>query len=216
MGSSALTLVNEVLLLTGDYQQLTTIAGNPGNIGERIVGFMNLAISDIERKANWSELRVNSTGTGDGVNNVFDFSGTSDVRADSVVSAWITGLRQIGEVTPEQYDIIIASQKLTGQPQIFQRGSSSTGKLEIKIFPAPAVGDVINVSAYKRATRFTTTDTSTTELDDDLIKYGALMHMDAYDDMNRGYAELYKDALNSALAKLYSNSNYTTMVESYA
>jgi len=216
MGSSALTLVNEILLLTGDSSAITTISGSVGGIGERIVGFMNLTISAIERKANWPELRADSTGTGDGINNLFDLTGAEDVRADSAVSVWITGLRQIEEVTPEQYDIIIASQQLTGRPQIFQRGSSSTGKLEIKIFPVPASGDVINVSAYKRATRFTTTDTSTTELDDDLIKYGTLMHMDAYDDMNRGYAALYKDELNSAMAKLHSNANYTTMVESYA
>jgi len=105
---------------------------------------------------------------------------------------------------------------MTGLPKIFQRGSSATGSLQIQIHPMPSAGSIINVSAYKRATRFTTIDTSTTEFEDELITYGALMHMDAYDDMQRGYAALFKSAVNGAVLKLYSNSNHQVMTESYA
>jgi hypothetical protein len=215
MGSTALTLVNDVLLLTGDNNALETISGSVGSIGERIVGFMNLVISDMEKRTNWPELRADSQGTADGVNDTYAFSGSEDVRADSAVSVWIDSLTLLDEVSPEQYDIIVASQQMTGRPQIFQRKSGS-GKLQVQIHPMPESGDIINVTAYKRATRFTTSDTSTTELDDDIIKYGTLMHMDAYAGQQRGYATLYKNALDDAVGKLYSNSNYQVMVESYA
>jgi len=216
MGSTALSLVNDVLLLTGDYGALTTITGSPGDIGERIVGFLNLTISDIEKKANWHELRINAQIAADGINDTYSFTGTGDIRPGSAVSVWITSLSELDEVSPEQFDIIVASRKLTGRPVIFQRGSDSTGTLQIQIHPMPSSTDTINISAYKKATRFTTVDTSTTELDDDLIKYGALMHMDAYDGMDRGYASLFRDALNSAIAQTYSNTNYKVMLESYA
>jgi len=214
--STALVLVNDVLSLTGDYQQITTIAGSAGGIGERIIGFMNLTISDIERKANWPELRVNSQGISDGISGVMDYSGIGDVRADSAVSVWIDGQAAMQEVTPEQFDIIVASQKLTGLPTVFQRGSTIDGLLEIQIYPTPASGTIINASAYKKATRLTTSDTSTTEIDDDLLRYGALMHIDAYDGMDRGYATLFKGALDASISKLYSNANYQIMIESYA
>lgn len=217
MGSGALVIVNDILLLTGDHSALPTISGSIGSIGERVVGFMNLTVSDIERKANWPELRVNSQGTADGINDILEFTGTDDVRADSAVSCWIAGLTLLSEVTPEQFDIIIASQQMSGPSQIFQRGTSSSGKLTVQIYPMPAKGNIVNVSAYKRADRFDVTDdNSTTELDDDIIRYGALMHMDAYDDSDRGYAALFENALNGSIAKLYSNSNFRVMVESYA
>ena len=216
MSSSALTLVNQVLLLTGDFSSVPTISGSVGGIAERIVGFINLTISDIEKKANWPELRVNSQGTADGVTGIMDFTGTETVKAGSAVSVWIPSIGALEEVTPEQFDIIVASGKITGLPKIFQRGASSTGMLQVQIHPMPAAGTVINVSAYKNATRLTTTDASTTEFDDELLIYGAMMHMDAYDDMQRGYAALFRDSLNSEIAKLYSNTNYKVMTESYA
>jgi len=216
MGSTALVLVNDILLLTGDNAALTTISGSVGSIGDRIVGFMNLTISDVEKRANWPELRVNAQGISDGITGVMDYTGVGDVRADSAVSVRIDGQGLLQEVTPEQFDIIVAGNKVTGLPAIFQRGSTLGGALEIQIYPTPAVNTVIDVSAYKRATRFTTSDTSTTEIDDDLIRYGALMHMDAYDGMDRGYAALFKGSLDGAVLKLYSNANYQVMIEDYA
>jgi len=214
--STALALVNDVLLLTGDYSSLATVAGAPGDIGERIVGFLNMTIADIEKKGNWPELRVNAQGTADGITDIMSFSGTQDIRADGAVSCWIADQSLMDEVTPEQFDSIVASRKMTGLPKIFQRGSDVNGKLQVQIHPMPSAGDVVNVSTYKHATRFTTSDTSTTELPDDLLRLGALMHMDAYDGMNRGYNTLFQDALAGSLAKLYSNMNYQVMVESYA
>lgn len=215
MGSTALTIVNDVLLLTGDSSPLTAIDGSIGSIGERVRSFMNLTLSDIEKKANWPELRVNSQGTADGITGIMNFTGTDDVRADSAVSVWISAHKVMDEVTAEQFDIIVASQRMIGLPQIFQRGSDATGQLQIQIHPMPAAGSIINVSAYKRATRFTT-DTSTTEIDDDLIRYGTLMHMDAYDGMDRGYSALFKGAVDGSILKLYSNSNFQVMVETSA
>jgi len=214
--STALALVNDVLLLTGDYSSLSTVAGAPGAIGERIIGFLNMTIADIERRGNWPELRVNAQGTADGITGIMTFSGTADLRADGAVSVWIPNHGELEEVSPEQFDIIVASGKMTGLPNIFQRGSDATGKLQIQIHPLPVSGTVINVSAYKHATRFTNTDTSITELPDDLLRLGALMHMDAYDGISRGYAALFEKALDGTLSKLYSNSNYQIMVESYA
>ena len=216
MGSTALTLVNEVLLLTGDYQQVTTIAGNPANIGERIVGFMNLTISEIEKSANWPILRVNSKGTADGVSSTFSYTGSGSLNADAAVSVWIEGQGKLDEVTPAQFDEIFASTSITGLPSVFQRGATTTGLLEIQVYPTPTAGAIVNVSGYRRATRLTTVDTSTTELDDDLIKYGTMMHMDAYDGMDRGYAQLFKESLNSYKTKMFSNQSIRIMPESYA
>ena len=216
MSSTALDLVNKVLLLTGDLTSITTIVGSTGNIGERIIGFMNLAISDIENRANWPVLRVNAKGAADGLTDVMTFSGTEKVGAESPVSVWIEGQKALTEVTAEQFDMIMAKTAVTGPPEVFQRGEDSTGNLQIQIYPKPAQGAIVNISGYKKATRLTNSDTSTTELSDEHILYGALMHMDSYDGMDRGYAALFRSSVDGALLKLYSNANYQVMVDGYA
>lgn len=213
--STALTLVNKVLRLTGDYKAVSTISGSPANIAERIIDFMNLVLGDIENKANWPILRVNATGTGDGTNDIFDFTGSEDVRTGGAVSVWIAGQDRLDELTPEQFDRAL-TEGISGQPLYFQRGVSSTGKLQVQILPTPANGDVINMTAYAKATRLdAANDSSTTEFDDDLLVYGALMHMDLFDQIDRGYAALYKYKLNDAMSEFFRNAQFQIEVESY-
>jgi len=216
MSSTALTLVNNVLLLTGDNAPVATITGSPGSIAERIVAFMNLTLSDIEKRMNWPELRSDSTGFTDGINDTYEVSGVGFGAAESVVSVWIEGHTKLQETSPGQFDKSSAELTHTGLPAIFQRKSGVGGSLQIQVFPLPAAGLTLHTSAYKKATRFTNVDTSTTELDDSLITYGALMHMDAYDGMNRGYADLFKSAVDLAVARLYSNTDIRITAESYA
>jgi len=214
--STALTLANRVLRLTGDANQQAAIVGSVGGIAERIVEFINIVISDVEKKANWPFLRVDSSGVADGVSDTYTFVGTENVRIGGAVGASIQKLHALQELSPEQFDVVSAEQKIVGRPQYFQRKANATsGLLEIQIYPLPVAGDVINVTAYKKATRLTTVNTSVTEIDDDILVYGALMHLDAYDGIDRGYASLYRYHLDTYLMEAQANRSYRVMVDTY-
>lgn len=220
--STALTLVNRVLSVTGDSKALATIAGSPGGIGERIVEFINLVIGEVEKKTNWPFLRSDSIGVGDGVNDAFVFTGTDDIRFGGAVSVWIANNGTARELTPEQFDVILSTPTAVTQTSsstteyYFQRGvDATTGKLFVQLYPVPPAGAVIHLSGFRKATRLTTTTTSTTEFDDDILIYGALMHMDAYDGMNRGYATLYAEHLAEYVMEQYANRSIQITTESY-
>jgi len=216
MSSSLLTLVNRVLATTGDAKAVTTVSGSVGGIAERITEFLNLTIGAVENKSNWASLRVNATGAANGTDDVFDFSGTEDVRSGGAVSVWIAAKGMMQELTPEQFDSQVALQLNTGQSLFFQRGVSSANKLQVQLFPTPASGDVINISAYKKASRFdATVDTGTTELDDDVLVLGALMHLDSYDGLTRGYATLYQNQLSSDVLSNIANRGIRVEVDGY-
>jgi hypothetical protein len=222
MSSTALTLVNRVLAVTGDYKSLTTISGSPAGIGARIVEFLNLTIGDVEKRTNFPFLRVNSQGTGDGTNDIFVFSGTEDVRFGGAVSVWLAQNGVAKELTPSQFDAVVASPNTTSASTTstdyyFQRGvDATTNKLTIQLYPTPPTGVTINITAHKKATRLdSATDTSVTEIDDDVLVYGALMHMDAYDGMDRGYSALYKNHLDEYVMEFYANRDIQITMESY-
>lgn len=215
MSSTALQLVNKVLRFTGSYKQLTAIAGSVGGIGERIVEMLNLVIGDVESRTNWAALRSDSTGTGDGSTTIFEFVGADDVREDGPVSVTV-GRNALQEMTVEQLDAVKATQAVTGQSKFFTRGLSATGNAQIEIYPAPAVGDAITMSAYKRATRLDATlPNGTTEFDDELLVAGAVMHMDAYEGQNRGYAQIYASLVDRRLLSNYAGMKVVTTVDSY-
>ena len=216
MSSTALQLVNKILVLTGDYQKLVTIAGAPADIGERIVHFLNEAISDIDSQANWPQLRLSVTGTGDGVNDTFEFGGTEDVRFDGAISVWIPNVGKLVELPPQEFDRVKAENVIRGNPIYFLRGVSPTGKLQIQFYPIPSNGQTLNVTAYRRATKLDPAiDTSVTEFDDELLIYGAMAHMDAFDGMDRGYGPMFQKALYDAVFKTYLNTEYRRNAESY-
>jgi len=217
MGSGALVLVNDVMSMTGDSKQLSTIAGSSGGIAERTVRFMNQVIADVEQMHNWAFLRTNAAGVANGVDDIFEFSGTEDVRVGGAVSVWIAGQGSLKELSPSQFDSVIGDNALTGsEPLYFQRGSNAAGTVQVQIYPVPASGTVINLSAYKEADRFDANDdASTTQFDDAVIRYGALMHTDAYDGLDRGYTALYKNHLDHMIISALSNTNYTVQPESY-
>jgi len=214
MSDTLLNLVNRVIRTTGDGQEVTTVSGDL--LAERITDFLNQTIGDVEQVANWPRLRVDAQGTGDGSSGTFDFTGTENIREDGPVSVWISGDgRVLDELTPIQFDAQL-SKSLTGKPLWFQRRVASTGKVSIQIYPVPASGSTVNMSAYKRATRFSSsTDSGTTEFDDDVLVYGALMHLDAYDGLDRGYATLFKRHLDMKVAMVYSNRVFAVDADSY-
>ena len=214
--STLLTLVNRVLATTGDASAVSTVSGSIGGIAERITEFLNLTIGAIENRTNWAALRVNASGTADGTTDVFDFSGTEDVRSGGAVSVWIATKGIMQELTPEQFDTQVALQLNEGNSLFFQRGAGTAGQLQVQLYPTPANGDIINMSAYKKATRFdATVDTGTTELDDDVLVLGALMHLDSYDGLNRGYAALFQDQLNADVMANMSNRGTRVEVDGY-
>jgi len=215
--STALTLVNRVLRLTNSNKQLAAITGSTGGVGERIIAFLNLVISDVEKKTNWPFLRVNAQGTGDGVNDIYEYtpSGSEVVEVGGPVSVWIAGKRRLDELTPEQFDRMTAEEANSGQSLYFQRGVSAAGNFQVQIFPTPANGDIINISAFQKGTRLTETTTSTTEFPDDIFVYVALMHMDAYEGQTRGYAQLYADHLANSIMENYGNRQLQVEIESY-
>ena len=68
---TALNLVNEVFVLTGDYNKVATVVGTPADIAERVIRFMNIAVKDLARKIDFPVLESSSTGTGDGIQTEF-------------------------------------------------------------------------------------------------------------------------------------------------
>ena len=216
MSSSTLVLVNHVLSLTGGGKQLTTIIDSPGGIADRIVRFLNIVSDQINAKpVSWIQLRVNATGTGNGTDDIFEFSGAEDVPPSSVVSVWLPAYGRLSEVTARQFDDTVADPSITyTQPTIFQRGATTAGVAQIQIYGVPGNGDVINMSAYKKPTRLTN-DASTTEFDDDILTLGALMHMDAYDGLDRGYASLFSDRLDLMVLEEMRNMEIITVPVDY-
>lgn len=214
--STALSLVNSVLRMTGSFKQLSTISGSVGGIGERIIEMFNITIAEIETKANWPELRVNVQGTANGTDGIFLFSGSEVVKADGPVSVWIATEGRMEEVTPSQFDEIVATTALVGNSKVFQRGSSPTGVAQVQIYPIPSNGELINMSTYKRATRLdATAPTGTTEFDDELLVMGASMHMDLYDRIDRGYAGRFKNMLDDKFMSYYSNNAIRVEIDKY-
>jgi len=215
--STALTLVNKVLSTTGDYAELASIASGPAGIGTRILNFINLVIAEVGRAANWPQLRVNATGAADGITGIMEWSGSEDVRSDGPVSVWVATYTQdpLEEVTPYQFDRIVGAKVYSGgPPAVFQRGVSSAGKMQVQLYPTPALGDTINVSAYRRPTQLVA-DTDTTDFDDDMIVTGALAHLDLYDGMDRGYVAQFKDIKRQLYTQAYGNTMYRTQPENY-
>lgn len=204
MSDTLLNLTNRALRETGDAKEVTTISGSL--IAERITSFLNQVLGDLEQAieakppnnpVRWPFLRVDSTGTGDGTNDTFDFTGSENVREDGPIDVWIPTLGKLHPLKASDFDAHLALGE-SGNPEYFQIRVASTGKAEIQIYPLPANGLVINMSAYKRASRFdSTVDSGTTEFDDDILMYGLLMHLDAYDGLDRGYASLFKNHLIS-------------------
>ena len=217
MSSPALTLVNDVLSLTGDAGSQTTIAGS--GISERVVRFINIVSDQINaRPINWTQLRTNAQGTGDGVNDIFEFTGADDVQSTSVISVWLPAYGRVTEVTARQFDDAVADPSITyTQPTIYQRGTNTAGQAQVQIYGLPASGDVINMSAYKKPTRLDPTDdNSVTEFDDDILILGTLMHMDAYDGLDRGYASLFNDRLDLMVLEEMRNMEIVTVPADYS
>jgi len=213
--ANALTLVNRVLLTTGDFNQLTTIVGSPAAIGERIVSFLNLAVSDISRVMDFPILENVFSATGDGINSKWGTAIGSAGAANSVISCNVD-LNKLEYVSPAQM-VAYRNQLYVGLPKFFTTSVVPTGELEVDIYPTPAAGSSISIIGYNDPAQFTNVDTSTTEFTgmDDVILLGALQHMDAYDGMNRGYAKLYADAKNKLLVHHNRNKQIRIMPESY-
>lgn len=220
MASSDLKeLVNIVLRTTGDLAELTaaqTVAGAAGGIGKRITDFLNLTVTDLEKRTNWPALRLNVAGTTNGTDNTYEFVGTNDLRVGGNISVWVEGVGRLEELTPEQFDRFVAEEDTVGVPTHYQRGVSPSGVLELQIYPLPTAGYTLHASGYQKATRFdSAVDTGTTEFDDALLVYGALMHMDLFDGMQRGYDSLFKNQIDTTMMELFGNRRYHVEVEGY-
>lgn len=202
--NSALTLVNRILSTTGDYSALASLVGSPAAIADRIIDFLNIALSEVEQVSEWPELREEASFNGTGSAVEFIYVGASDVPPNGIGSVWIVGGDLLYELSGPQFDKVKAQAASGAVPRYFRRGYDSiTSKPSVEIYPAPAAGTGnVKVTMYKRATRFVAGDdsaTNKTELDDSLLIHGALMHMDAYDGMDRGYAPAYEKMKENAV-----------------
>ena len=211
---TALNLVNEVFVLTGDYTKVTTVVGSPADIAERVIKFMNITVNDLARKIDFPILESSFTGTGDGTNSQF-ISSILTFSPNSAISCTVNTYA-LEEVSRKRLNEARDTNDLSGVPQYFATISGANNELGVDIYPTPSNGATIKVLASSNPTLFTVSDTSTIELDvNDLIVLGAIAHMDAFAGMERGYMQLYEAARNRHSTQMYSNQQFRITPEDY-
>jgi hypothetical protein len=211
--SIALTVVNKVLSTTGDYSALPALTDSPANIAERVLDFCNITLADLEGASIWPALKVEGTFTGDGTTTAFTYLGAEDIPAHGISSVWVVGGDLLDELNTPQFDRVRAQGASGAAPKYFTR-SFVNNKPVVEIYPAPAAASTVRTTMYRRATPLSyvasttlTPETwTTTEFDDNLVVYGALMHLDAYDGMDRGYKVLYDGIKTAVVAQNTRNT----------
>jgi len=212
---NALNLVNKVLVATGDYAKLTTVVNSPADIAERIINFANITLADIGRNVDMPIVRDVFTATGDGTNSIWESTQANSAAFN--INYVVVGQSRLRELTVAQLAEARATRSMVGLPQVFARRATGSGTMSIDVFPTPSAGTNIEVVSYKTPAQFTLSDTSTTEMNniDDLLVLGCLMHMDAYDGMQRGYAALYEKAKLKLMQDTYKTTQIRIQPESY-
>ena len=211
---TALNLVNEVFVLTGDYTKVTTVVGSPADIAERVIRFMNITVNDLARKIDFPILENSFTGTGDGANSQF-ISSSLTFSPNSAISCTVNTYA-LEEVSRKRLNEARDTNDLSGVPQYFTTISGANNELGVDIYPTPSSGATIKVLASSNPTLFTVSDTSITEIDvNDLIVLGAIAHMDAFAGMERGYMQLYEAARNRHSTQMYGNQQFRITPEDY-
>jgi len=212
---SALTLVNRIFRLTGDYSSVATVIGSPADIAERAIDFLNITLRDLTRTIDFDILHNSFAGTGNGVDSVFA-SGVVASSPDSAISVTIDA-NVATEVTRKNlHEIRTVSATSTSYPYYFCRTADATGALAVDIYPIPANGSAITVLSQQDPTEFTVADASVTEItDNDLLVLGAIAHMDAFSGMERGYMQLYEEAKKRLWLQTYEHQEVQISVEDY-
>lgn len=209
-----LNLVNRVLVTTGDYSKVTTVASSPANIAERIMHFLNMTAEDLARRIDFPELYTSFTGTGDGINSTFQSSLVTP-SFGSMVSC-IVGTIPLEEVSRKALEEERAMQTRAGLPAIFSRYIGAGQELGVDIYPTPASGSTINVLASIKPAQFSLIDSATIEINSsDLLVLGAIAHSDAFAGMERGYMQLYEVACNKEWRSLYDSQQLRVTPEDY-
>lgn len=213
---TALDLVNEVLVLTGDYSKLTTVVGSPADIAERIINFLNITLQDLSRFIDFHDLQATLTGTGNGTDSVWQ-AATGDPALAREITSVTVDKNVLEYVTPAFLQNARATILYSGQPRLFTSTRLTGGELAVDIYPTPGASSVITVTTKSAPVLFTLTDTSTTNITgiDDALVIGALMHLDAYDGLNRGYAGQYKEIKARLFTDMYSNKQIRVTPEDY-
>jgi len=213
--STALTLVNRVLALSGDYSQLSTLSQSPADVAPRIVSMLNLVLDDIQKNIDFPSMKGQSVGIGDGVESVF--VATAGGRRAYNIEYVIADRAHLEEVTQEKLWSLKAATAMAGNPQVFARTATADGQLAVDIYPTPAYGQQVIVGCTVLPTKFTVSDTSATELNDvdELLVLGAMAHMDAYDQRNRGYSAMYEAMKKKTFADTYKTQNVRITPEDY-
>ena len=210
--STGLVLVNRILSTTGDYENIADLTTSPAGIASKIIDFFNIIVSDMEQASEWPELRIEEAFTApapSGSNPTSFISvNTNDIPPNGVSNVWVVGGDLLDELSPSQFDKVVAQNASGTVPRYFRRSyDSATSKPTIDIYPAPVLNDVVKVSMYRRATKLVITsptgtpaDGGTTEFDDGVLVYGVLAHMDAYDGVDGGYMNLYRAMKETAVS----------------
>jgi len=213
---TALNLVNRVLRTTGDYPPITTLINSPSNIAAKIVDFMNLVVEDIDRKFEFNELQSSFQATANGTSSVF-ISANLLSKTSTGVDCLIDGIGRLTEVSPSRLAEMRATpSQFVAQPQYFARKSGLNDEIGVDIYATPANGSIITVTSFEKLNQFTLNDASTIKVNvDDMIVLGSLAHMDAYDNIERGYMQLYQKTKDDMWQKMMGNVQYRTEVEDY-
>jgi len=212
--STALIFVNKVLSLTGDLPALTTVVGSPNGIADRILNFANLTIDSISRKSDWPELRLDFTGSTDNTGYMtIPSSNNANFRGITYVSS---GKHLLEAASASQMAKMVAENTIGGQaPRFYNRSQDINGSLQIQLYPVPASGDTVNLTAYVEPNVFTVLDTSTASFYDALVLYGTLAQLDIYDGQDRGYAIMFANELKQALTATFDGDGFRITPESY-
>jgi len=215
---NVLNLVNKVLRITGDLDPINTVMLSPANIAERIIDYFNLVLTDVTRKIEFPELQYVFSGVADGLNPVF-MSAIQFSKISSGVSCTVSGVGNLEEVSPARFlelKSMPQGQSIAGRPIYFMRTSGTLTSLAVEVFPVPSAGMTVTVLTYTKPLAFVLADTSATEVNiDDILVYGAVAHLDAYDGIDRGYMNLYARAKTELWQHTYQGEQYRTQCESY-
>jgi len=212
---TALTLVNKVLRITGDYEPVTTVVGSPANIAERIIDFLNITLDDIVRKIEFRELLTGFQAAGNGVDSEFIQNGVT-ARSRDIRSVFVDSNPRLEQVSETKFTEMRNTNAVSGVPAIFMAISGPNGELGVNIYPTPANGSTVSVAGSIQPTHFTVDDASTTEImENDLFVLGAVAHSDAFSGMDRGYMQLYEAAKARAWHNIYEHQQFRIETEDY-
>jgi hypothetical protein len=208
-----LDIVNDVLLMDGEYSTLPTVASSPANVAERVMVCLNMTLRDLGRMCNIPELRVDLTAvsTGSTTYEALNANYASWSSTAYTVDGYI-----IEEVSAEQLLRHQAEGAYTA-PTYFARKEGEFGGMAVDFYPAPAVGMTISSTSYAEPAPFVLTDVSVSNVAsmEDILILGALAFLESYKGEATGLTQRYEAAKLKYMSQLTKNMDLRITPEDY-